>query len=167
MVAAMLFLRAGGNTFVVDTAVSLMRLNGVHGASVLALGAAYAFANILGCLILAIHFEYRHRGFFARVSRTFWESLGAAMFGLLGAYLMLEVVGPLDTGSTTLSVFLKGLAGGMTGLIVCALAYWVVGSREFHETWAAMHGRYLKRIWPYEMIVSLVGSAEENTPGAA
>jgi len=167
IVFAIIFLSAAGNTMVVETAASLMRLEGVPGSAVLALGAAYALANILGAIVLALHFERRHSGFFARVGRTFWESLFAAGFGLLGAYVMLEVVGPLETSSTTLSVFLKGLAGGMTGIIVCALAYWVVGSREFKETWAAMHGRYFKRIWPIDTIVSLVGSAEENTPGAA
>jgi putative peptidoglycan lipid II flippase len=167
IVLAVAFLSAGGNHMVVETVAELMRLQGVSGATVLALGAAYALASVMGTIALAIHFNRRYPGFFRKIATAVAESSIAGLAALLGAYLMLSIVGPLETGSTTFSVFLKGLAGGLTGIIVAALAYWVVGSREFQETWAAMHGRFLKRIWPFESPVAVAGSAEENTPGAA
>jgi polynucleotide 5'-kinase involved in rRNA processing len=60
------------------------------------------------------------------------------------AYYTLVVAGPLDVGSTTLSVFLKGLAGGIVGIVAALVSYWLLGSIELQETALSIYGRFIK-----------------------
>ena len=154
------------NSVAVDAlARSLMRLQGVGGTTVLALACAYALSTIGGTIALVLLFEYKFQGFIRRVSRSFFESLIVAGVALIGTYAILNIVGPLEVGSTTLSVFLKGLVGGVSGIIVSGLAYWTLGSREYAETVLSIRGR-LFRDAPRVPGAALASPAEE-TPGQA
>ena len=144
----------------------LMRLEGIDGTDVLALGMAYAIANICGAVVLVFHFEHRFGGFFRRVSRAWWQGLVAALSAMITSYVVLNIAGPLDVGSTTLSVMLKGFAGGTSGLIVAGLAYWCLGSVEHNETVFAVYGRYIKHFIEPAQGVATATSAEDQ-PGQA
>ena len=82
----------------------------------------------------------------------------------MATYGVLYIMGPLDVGSTTLSVFLKGFAGGATGLIVTLSAYWIQGSSELEETVLSIYGRFYKRTIQPAVGVAVATSAEEQ-PG--
>ena len=49
------------------------------------------------------------------------------------AYITLMLVGAITFSSTVLSVFLHGFAGGLVGVIVAALTYRALGSREYFD----------------------------------
>ena len=140
----------------------LMRLRDVEGSIVLALGLAYTIATITGAVALVWHFNTRWEGFFARVSRSWAQSAIAALCAMTAAYVALYMVGPLEVGSTTASVFLKGFAGGSGGIIVAIAAYWLLGSRELHETALALRGRFFREALPPPAGVPLASSAEET-----
>jgi putative peptidoglycan lipid II flippase len=152
------------NPFVMQVAQHVMRLNGIEGSEILALALAYAISSIAGACVLLLHFEHRFGGFIRRVSKTWWESVLASIATLSVTYLVLVFLGPLDTGSTTLSVFLKGFAGGLTGLIVAGTVYWMLGSKELEETVLAAYGRYFKRTIEPAPGVAVATPAEER-PG--
>lgn len=138
----------------------IMRVQDVPGTKVLALGLAYSLAAIAGAIALVAHFEHRHPGFIALIRRSFFESIFSGVVAMACTYGMLVVVGPLEVGSTTLTVFLKGFAAGAVGLIVALITYWVLGSRELQETYDALHSRLFKR--EPEPAVTLAGSAEDQ-----
>ena len=156
-----LFSHAG----VVYSAASIMRLQGISDISVLALGLAYAVSSIGGTLLLAILFEMRFRGFFSKISKTLLESTLAASCALIATYFVLNGIGDLEVGSTTLSVFLKGLVGGLSGLIVSGLTYWALGSSEYAETVLSIRGKIFKDV-PGVPGAALASPAEES-PGQA
>src|SRR5262249_36381602 len=143
---------------------SLMRLRDIGGSEIIALGLAYAIATILGAIVLLGFFEYRFGDFIRRISRAWWQSVVASLAAMAATYAILAIAGPLDVGSTTLSVFLKGLAGGLTGLIVAGIAYWMLGSQELEETILAVYGRYIKQTIERAQGVAVATSAEEQ-PG--
>ncbi|MBI5470261.1 hypothetical protein HY968_02985 [Candidatus Kaiserbacteria bacterium] len=141
----------------------LMRVSDVPGSMVLALGLAYGIANILGAIALVWHFNRRWSGFFKRVSRGWLESAIAAICAMTAAYVVLYIVGPLEIASTTLSVFLKGFAGGISGIIVAVVAYYLLGSKELQETALALRGRFFREAVPPAAGVALA-SPQEETP---
>lgn len=137
---------------------SLMRVEDIAGAQVLALALAYALSAIVGTIILAIHFERQFGGFFSQTSRAFSESWAAALLGGAGAYVALALVGPFFPSTETLSVFTQGLIGGVCGLSVAALTYHLLGSQEYKETFASIRAKLWRRA--EEEGVTLVTSAE-------
>jgi putative peptidoglycan lipid II flippase len=141
-----------------------LRISGLPGTNVIALGLAFSLASIAGTSVLVWHFERRFGGFLARVSRAWWQSMVAAACSLAATYLVLVAAGPLDVGSTTGSVFFKGLAGGLTGIIVAGIAYWVLGSEELNDTVLSIYSRYFRHdLKPAEG--AALATAAEDQPG--
>ena len=136
----------------------LLRIQDISGTSVLALAFAYSAVTILGTLIIITHFEQRFRGFLRRVAPAWAQSFIAACAAGAGAYAVLVLLGPLTFASTTVSVFSRGFAGGLAGCIVAALVYYLLGSREFNETIAALR----TRVRP--LAITVAAPAEEAGP---
>lgn len=136
----------------------LLRIEDIPGSRVLALGFAYSAVSLLGTLIIIVHFERKFSGFLGRVLRSWGESFTAALATGLGAYAVLVFLGPLTLASTTLSVFTKGFAAGVIGIIVAALTYGLLGSREFRETVGALRSR----VRP--LTITVAAPAEEAGP---
>ncbi len=145
--------------FVLQIVEGLLRVGGVPGTGVLALAFAYAFVSILGTIALVVHFEHRFRGFLRGVSLSWMQSLLAACVCGAGAYLALHVVGPITLSSTLLTVFLRGLAGGLTGSMLCAAVYALLGNREYRETIEAIRGKMQRG----PLSPSVVAAAEEHS----
>ena len=138
----------------------IFRLSDVPGVSVLSLGVGYAIASLCGTIFMVWHFERRFPGFLRRVAKSWWESVAAGLLALVGSYAMLAYLGPLDVGSTTLSVFVRGFSAGLIGIIVAVLGYWVLGNREIRELVAVAQVRLKLGNGPEPIVVS---SAEENS----
>lgn len=142
-----------------DVVERLLRVQDLPGTAVLGLPFVYAFVTILGCVVIIIHFEHRFGGFVRNTWRALMESLFAAVSAGAGAYVLLFLVSPLLTDSTSISIFIQGFSAGMFGILVATLAYFSVGSRELAEVFASARAR----IWrgaPEEG--TLVSSAEEH-----
>jgi len=160
-----LFLRVFEDSAILRLVEVLMRVEDIEGTSILALPFAYALVSILGLLALALHFEYRFGGFFSAVRRTFFESTAAAVAGGTAAYATLYIIGPLTLSSTLLSVFSRGLAGGIAGLAAAAFIYWIVRNREFGETIEAIRAKLWRTPKPAGEI-AVVSSAEDISPSS-
>ncbi len=141
-----------------EFASAILRVSEVPGTSVLALAFAYTLVSIIGTVALLWHFEYRFAGFLKLVWRGWGESLLASVTCGAVAYATLVAVGPITLSSTVLTVFLRGLAGGIAGIVACTLIYALLGNREYRETTAALHGR-LRRV---SLAPTIVAAAEEH-----
>src|SRR3989344_1161523 len=142
---------------------SVMRLEDVPGSSILALPLSYSFVSIAAIFALAFHFERRFGGLFSRIGSSLWQSIVAATGAGAAAYAILVVLGPLTLSSTLLSVFLRGLAGGIVGIAVAALVYWLLGNREYAEVVSGIR----EKLWRVPLPVSPpLASAEEIGPSS-
>lgn len=151
--------------YLLHTVETLMRVEDVPGSPVVALAFAYSVASILGALATMLHFEYRFGGFLRRIGRTFFQSIGAALCGSIIAYVTLSFFSPLLQTTATIDVFLLGLAGGVAGLAGVFALYAAVGSREYKETFTAIHARLWRKAEEIEG-VTLTTSAETDLPHA-
>lgn len=161
---AVFFLDIFKNSLLLQQIQDLMRLSDVGGTQVISLGLAYAIASITGTCALVVLFERRFGGFVRRISSAWWHGVIASLVALFAAYAVLVALGPLDVGSTTGSVFFKGLVGGLTGLIVAGIAYWVQGSRELNDTILSIYSRYFRHdLKPVQG--AALATALEDQPG--
>ena len=98
---AFLSLHALNNDAVLDWVQRVLRVEELQGSSVIALAFAYAVVQIIGAVVLTIHFEYRFGGFFVQIRRSIFESTFAGIAGGVGAYIAITIVGALHfpTGS--------------------------------------------------------------------
>jgi len=137
------FLGMVGNPSAGNFLESLLRVEGLTGASVLVLALAYATSSIISVLVLVLYFDTRFGGFIAATRRAWWESLVAAMAAAAGAYATLHAIGDITLSSTLASVLLSGGSAGIMGCLAAALVYYSLGSREFSENGAMIR----KRLW--------------------
>ncbi len=127
---------------------SVLRVEDLFGTEILALPLAYSGAALLGAIALALHFNYKHPGFFAAVANAFWESITAAFFAGVAAYGTLVVLGTVTLSSTLGSVLLRGGTAGVIGLATAAVVYHLLGSREFKEATQAIRRRMWRQVEP-------------------
>jgi len=139
---------------------SALRVGDVPGSSVAALALSYAFASILGAIVLVLHFEYTFGAFFEKIRRTLWQSTLAALLAGGSAYTVLTFMGPLTLSSTLASVFLRGIAGGLVGVFVAALVYRMLGNTEFAENVATIRSKVWRGAKESE-VPTVVSSAED------
>lgn len=120
---------------------SALRVDDIAGSNVLVLALAYAVAAITGAIVLTIHFEYRFRGLVARIVPAMFDAIIAGLAGALAAYIFLGLLAPSMIDSEALSILLQGLGAGITGILVTAATYYLLGSKEFIETYASLRAR--------------------------
>ncbi len=159
LVFATVFLAVLDNPALLDSMERFLRVSELPGTNVLALALAFTLASLIGTGVMALLFEHRFRGFLARVRSAAYESVIAALCGAAAGYFALAVIGIFADTTSSFSVFLTGLGGGVVGIAAAAAAYYVLGSREYAETVSSMRAR-LWRVQPKEE-VTLVSSAEE------
>lgn len=149
------------NVRLLEIIEDILRISDVPGANMVALAFAYSAVAILSTLVLTVHFERKFRGFVALTGRGFIESCIAGLAAGIGAYVVLVLLGPITLASTTLSVLLHGIAGGIIGLMCAAATYYALGNQEYAETIEAAHQRVFVR--PRREPTTVV-SAEEGAP---
>ena len=158
-----IFIHVFQNTSVLFFIQSLLRVEDIPGSIVLALPFAYATATIAGTFILALNFERTFPGFFAKIRRSLAQALVAAFSGGVAAYSMLALMSPITFASTLLSVFTRGFAAGVSGLIVAGFAYALLRNPEYIETVGALRARLWRKPVRPAGEVTLAASAEEDT----
>ena len=148
---------------VITFVTNVMRLEDVPGSSILALPLSYSFVSIAAIFALAFHFERRFGGLFSRIGSSLWQSIVAATGAGAAAYAILVVLGPLTLSSTLLSVFLRGLAGGVVGIAAAALVYRLLGNREYAEVISGIREKFWRTELPARQPLA---SAEEIGPSS-
>ena len=150
------------NELVSHIAQAILRVVDVPGSTVVALAFASTCISILGAIMIIVHFEHRFRGFLSRVWYSWLQSGIAALGAGIGAYGVLVMMGPITLASTTLTVFTRGFAAGLFGIIVAGAVYALLGSREFSELVEVVRGRLGGISVPIPQ--SVVVSSEESSP---
>ena len=130
-----------------------MRLEGVPGIAILAIAFAQASVSVVMTLVLALSFEKKFGGFFARVRTAFVDGLLVSFAGAFTAYGVLYAIGPLALSSTLLSVFMRGFFAGFLGFAAIGFVYALLRSKEFQETVFSIKAR-LWRTVPSKPILS-------------
>ncbi len=159
LILAVVFLGAFADPGFREGVEQFLRIAELPGTNVLALAFAFTLSSLVGTAFLAFLFERNFKGFAALVSPAVYQSIAAAVCAAVAAYVTLTVIGIFADTSSTLSVFLTGLGGGIVGICAAGLTYYGFGSREYAETFASVRAR-LWRTQPKEE-VTLVSSAEE------
>lgn len=141
ILTAMALLATFESKYMLTLVQQVLRIEGIVGSRVLALAIAYSAIATLGTIVLTINFERRFSGFWKLVRRGWGESLIAAVAAGEGAYVTLLFLGPLTLASTTLSVFTRGFAAGVVGIVVAGATYHFLGNREYKETLQMLRAR--------------------------
>lgn len=141
----------------------VLRLEDVSGSAIVALPVAFSLVSVGSIIALMVHFERRFGGFFSLIKVTLLHATLAGFSAAAAAYAMLTLVGPLTLSSTFLSVFLRGLTGGIVGIGAAALVYALLKNREYVETTAALRGRLWRVPFPKPQPIA---SAEEIGPSS-
>jgi putative peptidoglycan lipid II flippase len=152
------------NQWLVELSQDILRVAGVPGSSVLTLAFAYSLVAIVSTLILVAHFQYRFGGFLQSVWRSWGVSGLSALGGGAIAYFALSMLDPISLSSTTLTVFTRGLIGGMSGVMASVCIYWLLRSEEFSENVSAIRGRLWRTSIDARPGIAVVASAEEGSP---
>jgi len=157
---AMLSLRFFADQSMLYLLQTFLRLEDVQGSLVVVLALSYSLAVTLGVYALVIHFEFRFGRFVSKIRRTLWQSSVAACAAALASYGALVLLGPLTLASTLASVFLKGLAGGLLGVVAAAFVYFILRNQEFFENFETVRRKLWREVKDEEAPI-VVSSAED------
>ncbi len=138
-----------------------LRVDDIPGSNVLVLAFAYAVSAIVGALILALHFEWRFGGLVRQIASALLDGILAAAAGGLASYIFLGLASSFTVLSTVLSIFVQGFAAGVCGIVVICFTYWLLGSREFAESYASLHAR----IWSKKTSPEVTVTTSAEGPG--
>ncbi|MBI2611004.1 hypothetical protein HYW60_03680 [Candidatus Kaiserbacteria bacterium] len=163
LVLASRFSSALSDTALLSFIERVLRLDDVPGSSIVALPIAFSLVSVASAVALVIHFEQRFGGFFSLIKVSLMHAVLAGIGAAIIAYATLTLVGPLTLSSTLLSVFLRGLAGGIAGICGAVLVYAFLNNREYLETVSAIRGRLWRAPLPQAQPIA---SAEEIGPSS-
>lgn len=123
---------------------SLLRVEGIEGTSVLMLPLSYSLAVLINALLFWIAFQKDFKRFSKTLSRTFFESLAAAIALAVVARQMLNVLDDVFDLNTFIGIFGQGFIAGIVGIIGGVLALKLLGSQELKEANTSLHRKFWK-----------------------
>lgn len=160
VVGAFALLRAYVDPGMLAIIEEMLRVPNVPGTAVLGLAIAYSTASILGTVVMVILFERRFGGLVRRAYVALGHACVAGIVAGACGYAGLSLIGMYADMSSSFSVFLTGLGGGVCGIAGAALAYALVESPEYRDTIESLRAR-LWRGTEKSRDVILVSSVEE------
>lgn len=123
----------------------LLRVDGVVGASVIGVAAAYSFGMIVNAVWLWALFEREYRGFSASMWKPVGQSFVASIvLGAVAYYTLQPLSGVLAT-ETTLGIFAQGLFASAAGIIAGGLVLHFMGNAEIKTVAITLHSKVTGR----------------------
>lgn len=123
---------------------SLLRVEGLTGASVLMLPLAYSIGMLLNTILLIYLFRRRFGRFLSPVKNTLRHGSFSALIAGVVAYEFLEVFGLYLDLDTFVGIFLQGLVAGVAGLLTWWIILELMGNEEIREVRTALHRKFWK-----------------------
>lgn len=123
---------------------SLLRVEGLAGASVLMLALAYSVGMLLNTFLLVYFFRRRFGKFLSPVKDTLMHGSFSALIAGLVAYEFLEILGLYLNLNTFMGIFLQGLVAGVAGLLTWWLILELMGNEEIKDVRTALHRKFWK-----------------------
>ncbi len=123
---------------------SLLKVGDIPGTEVLMLPLAYSCGTILNFIL---QWYFVRKDFMAGesfITKTFFQSLGAAFFLGVVTYSSLNALSPVFGTTTFWGVFLQGLISGILGIIAGAIVLYLLGSEEFKEVVKTLKSKFWK-----------------------
>lgn len=109
---------------------SLLKVTDIPGTEVLMLPLAYSIGTTINFIL---HWVYVRKDFMngeSFITKTFFQSLGAAFFLGFTAYLSLNILSPIFGTTTFLGVFLQGFISGIIGILVAILVLYLLKNEQ-------------------------------------
>ena len=123
---------------------SILKVEDIQGTEVLMLPLAYSLGTIMNFLI---HWYLAKKEFMngeSFISKTFFQSLGAAFFIGFSAYVSLNFFSPIFGTTTFLGVFLQGFISAILGIMVGVLVLRLLGNEELKELSSTLNTKFWK-----------------------
>lgn len=120
---------------------ALFRIANIPGTGVLLLALASTLGQVLLAIAALIALRRAAPGLATSLMRPLAQGLFATVVGGLASYGVLAYGGNIIDLTTTLAVFTRGVLAGIVGLASALLVLYLLGSEEFGEIFAALHGR--------------------------
>ena len=121
---------------------SLLRVEGIEGTSVLMLPLGYSLAVLINAAALWFVFQRDFSSFSKSLSRTFLQSLSAAIIMGFVAHTFLDVFDDLFDVDTFLGIFSQGLFAGIVGIATGVLMLILLRNEEIKEVWKSLHSKF-------------------------
>jgi putative peptidoglycan lipid II flippase len=129
---------------VFDFVYSVLKVGGVLGREVIILPLSYSLGSIVSTFVfirlLKSDFEVKIMG----LGKTFWQSAFSSVLGGFGAYLALSVFFGNSELIKVSQVLYQGFFGGVVGLFVTALSFYLLRNEEFREISKALRAKFRK-----------------------
>lgn len=112
---------------------SMLKVSDIPGTEVLMLPLAYSVGTILN---FVLHWFFVRKDFMegeSFITKTFFQSLGAAFFLGLVAYLSLNIFSPIFGTTTFMGVFLQGFISGLLGILAAVVVLYLLKSEELKD----------------------------------
>lgn len=130
--------------FVRDFVGSLLRVEGLTGASVLMLPLAYSVGMLLNTVLLIYFFRRQFGKFLSPVKDTLMHGSFSAIIAGVVAYEFLEILGLYLDLDTFVGIFAQGLVAGVAGLLTWWLILELMGNEEIKDVRTALHRKFWK-----------------------
>ena len=133
-----------GSPFVQDFIGSLLRVEGLTGASVLMLPLAYTVGMLLNTVLLIYFFRRQFGRFLSPVKDTLMHGAFSAIIAGVVAYEFLEILGLYLDLDTFIGIFTQGLVAGVAGFLTWWLILELMGNEEIKDVRTALHRKFWK-----------------------
>lgn len=133
-----------GSLFVQDFMGSLLRVDGISGASILMLPLAYTVGMFINTGLLIYFFRRRFGGFLSSVKNTLMHGAFSAIIAGVVAYEFLEILGLYLNLNTFMGIFTQGLIAGIAGLLTWWLILELMGNEEIRDVRTALKRKFWK-----------------------
>jgi putative peptidoglycan lipid II flippase len=121
---------------------SLLKVEGIPGTEVLMLPLAYCVGTNLN---FVLQWYFVRKDFMGKrnfITKTFFQSLGAAFFIGLVSYLSLNILSPIFGTVTFWGVFLQGFISGVLGILAGVLVLHLLGNQELKNLTKTLHTKF-------------------------
>ncbi len=123
---------------------SILHIENIPGSAVTMLAFAYTIGITINTALHWIAFEKEFPSYTKAIARMAWETFAAAVISGFIAYHSLAYFVVIFNINTLIGIFMQGLCSGIIGVVVGIIILKLMGSRELHEVWQALHKRFWK-----------------------
>ena len=121
---------------------NLLRVRDIPGAIILMLPLAYSVGSIINGVLLVTFFAWDYSFKIWPIITSAGEDLAATILGGVTAYFLLNFLSHYFDLQTVAGIFAQGFLAGIGGLLVNALALWILGSKELTDISRAIRHKF-------------------------
>lgn len=121
---------------------ALLRVEEIEGTSVLMLPLGYSIAILINATALWFVFQRDFSSFSKSLSRTFFQSLSAAIIMGFVARVFLDVFDELFNINTFWGIFSQGLFAGIVGIATGVFMLALLQNEEIKDVWKSLHSKF-------------------------